>query len=164
MHKAIVGFEDYLITDTGQVYSLKTMKYLKLRLDRYGYYKVTLYKNGSPKYVTLHRLLAQAFIPNPENKSTVDHIDRNPSNNQLENLRWATYAEQTKNRDLSEMKCKQRKHFGMPINEITKNEEKEYDCLRGVPNISHSTLEYHIRRGEKEFFANGRHFKIKGVV
>ena len=45
----------------------------------------------------LHRLLAEAFIPNPENKPTVDHIDRNPSNNDLSNLRWATHYEQHQN-------------------------------------------------------------------
>lgn len=48
-------------------------------------------------YHLIHRLVAETFIPNPENKPTVDHIDRNPNNNCLSNLRWATHSEQRDN-------------------------------------------------------------------
>jgi len=59
-----------------------------------GYYQVKL--NGKKYY--LHRLLAQAFIPNPENKPFVDHIDGDRKNNALSNLRWCTHAENMRNR------------------------------------------------------------------
>lgn len=49
-------------------------------------------------YRSIHRLIAETFIENPENKPTVDHIDGNPKNNNLDNLRWATYKEQMNNR------------------------------------------------------------------
>lgn len=58
-----------------------------------GYYVVTL--NG--KKFLLHRLLAEAFIPNPDNKPEVDHIDGNPQNNSLDNLRWSTHKENLNN-------------------------------------------------------------------
>lgn len=53
--------------------------------------------NGKKVNYFVHRLVAEAFIPNPENKPTVDHIDRDPANNKVSNLRWATHHEQRMN-------------------------------------------------------------------
>ena len=57
---------------------------------------ITLNKDGNTKYHLIHRLVAKAFIPNPENKKTVNHIDGNPLNNIVTNLEWATYSENVK--------------------------------------------------------------------
>ena len=61
---------------------------------RNKYWMVDLYKNNKSEKVPIHRLLAEAFIPNPENKLTVDHKDGDRQNNSIDNLRWATYGEQ----------------------------------------------------------------------
>lgn len=53
------------------------------------------------KHYTVHRIVAETFIPNPENKPTVDHIDIDPHNNAVSNLRWATYKEQQANRKVA---------------------------------------------------------------
>ncbi len=107
--KDIVGFEGYYqVSNFGNVKSLeRKCKALgnKLRtvpskakavtIDRYGYPKVSLDKDGHSYYFTIHRLVAQTFIPNPENKPQVNHIDGNKQNNCVENLEWCTAKENT---------------------------------------------------------------------
>ena len=63
------------------------------RISNKGYSTVTLSKNGQSKSQHVHRLLAQAFIPNPENKATVNHLNGDKLDNRIENLEWATYSE-----------------------------------------------------------------------
>ena len=69
-------------------------KVLKPNVDGYGYEAVTLSKNGKRKTYLVHRLVAMAFIDNPLQKETVNHIDGNKLNNSVENLEWATQKEQ----------------------------------------------------------------------
>jgi len=87
--KDIVGFP-YQINRDGVVMNKRTCKILKHNLDNVGYYQVTLCKDGIPRKFRVHRLLAIAFIPNPNNYPIVDHIDINRQNNNLSNLRWVT--------------------------------------------------------------------------
>ena len=70
-------------------------KLLSLTNTSTGYKKVELVKNGQRKSIRVHRLVAQAFIPNPENKLEVNHIDGNKTNNHVENLEWVTSSENT---------------------------------------------------------------------
>ena len=58
-----------------------------------GYQRITLMKEGIKKRYMCHRLVAQEFIPNPENKPFINHIDGNPSSNKVENLEWCTQSE-----------------------------------------------------------------------
>lgn len=64
-----------------------------------GYLIVNLRKDGVRKSFLIHRLVAEAFIPNPDNKLTVDHMNRNRADNRMDNLRWATRLEQADNTD-----------------------------------------------------------------
>ena len=95
----IKGYEDYTIYRDGKVFNTKFDRFLNPCLRKDGYLQVCLSKNGKAKSFGLHQLLALAYIPNPENKPTVDHIDINPSNNNLSNLRWATQSEQLENQN-----------------------------------------------------------------
>jgi len=94
--KEIKNYEDYLISDRGRVFSFYTKKVLKPGdSSTGGYLLVDLYKNGNRKSQKVHRLVALAFIPNPENKETVNHIDGVKTNNHADNLEWATHSENT---------------------------------------------------------------------
>ena len=86
----------YKISTIGQIISFHKRNYnksLKERIDRAGYKTVKLSKNGVTTTCFLHRLIASAFIPNPENKGFVNHIDGDKLNNDIENLEWCTHAE-----------------------------------------------------------------------
>ena len=95
LFKPIPNFEDYLIDRNGNIYSLKTRKFLK-SYDQ-GYLSVSLYKDKKIKKNYLHRLLGITFIPNPNNLPCIDHIDRDRKNNKLDNLRWVNHLENRKN-------------------------------------------------------------------
>ena len=92
----IVDYENkYQVSNFARVKSFckGKVKLLKLDVDNKGYLRVGLYKNGKQKMCLVHILVAKAFIPNPDNKPCVNHIDGNKQNNSIENLEWVTSSE-----------------------------------------------------------------------
>lgn len=88
--KKIAGYANYSVSNKGRVRNDKTGKIRSLVLGTNGYYQVQLF-NPTRKLHYLHRLIAEAFIPNPNNYPCVNHIDENKTNNSIENLEWCTY-------------------------------------------------------------------------
>lgn len=93
----IPGYEGiYKANVNGQIWGEPRKKFLKPKINKYGYHCLTFYKNNKKISVTIHRLIAQTFIPNPENKPEVNHIDGNKTNNCVKNLEWVTASENHK--------------------------------------------------------------------
>jgi len=94
MFNKITNLSNYLIEDNGKVFSLHKKDYIKLYKNNYGYYFVSLKTDdGKWKSFFIHRLVAEAFIPNPKEYPVVMHLDDDPSNNQSFNLRWGTQSD-----------------------------------------------------------------------
>lgn len=96
--KDIKGFEGlYQVSNLGNVRSLKyrnqkLVKNLTPQTNNHGYKVVGLGENGKTKFALVHRLVATAFIDNPNNYPVVNHKDENPLNNRVDNLEWSTYS------------------------------------------------------------------------
>lgn len=100
--KDIKGYEDkYQVSNTGKVRSKDRFdsamrnrikgQIIKQVSSAHGYKRLNLCKNGKPRLWLVHRLVAEAFIPNPNNLPYINHKDENPSNNNVDNLEWCTH-------------------------------------------------------------------------
>ena len=95
MWKKIKNRSNYSVNENGEIRNDISGKIKSAYVCKgNGYYYVDLWENNKCKKMQLHRIIAEAFIPNPEDKPTVDHVDGDRKNNRIDNLRWATYSEQ----------------------------------------------------------------------
>lgn len=134
--KPVVGFEKYyLVSDSGQVQSRRRYSALKPKIDRYGYKAVTLSVNGKHYHRTVHRLVAQAFIPNPDNLPTVNHINEDKTDNRVCNLEWVSIADNdnhgTRNERMADTKCR------LPVEQVS--EDGVIAVYKGVKDASRKT-------------------------
>jgi len=91
-----MDISNYFIEENGNVFSLSKCRNLKHQICNIGYHRVGLIlDSGKRRTCSVHRLVALKYIPNPENKPCVNHIDGNKSNNHVNNLEWCTYKENT---------------------------------------------------------------------
>jgi hypothetical protein len=122
MYKVVEGYENYRVSKNGTVTNnkgLKLSQFWRGCKKRDGQYLcVTLYNKGKKKNHAVHRLVAIAYIPNPENKEEVDHIDMNRENNNCSNLRWLTRQENQSN-------TRRSKRFKNKVKEKQNEKEKK---------------------------------------
>jgi heat shock protein HspQ len=121
--KQIEGYTGYFVDQNGNLYSNRHKKYngIPTKLIQFnlkGYLAIKLWdENNKVKTVLSHKIIAKAFIPNPEKKPHIDHIDRNKRNNNISNLRWCTHQENMQNKDYVRHILQMDK-FGNVINEF----------------------------------------------
>ena len=120
MYKKIKNYENYLIYDNGDIFNLNTKKILNGSIGENGYKYYRLSKNGKKKMFYAHRLVAEHFIDNPKNLPIVNHIDGNKLNNNINNLEWISYSNNTK-------------HFHKIIKKIKHNQKQE-KYINDLPN------------------------------
>tara|TARA_Y100000310_G_C20704371_1_gene833798 strand:+ start:22935 stop:23381 length:447 start_codon:yes stop_codon:yes gene_type:complete len=147
----VIEFRDgYFVNELGSIYSSKarngSLRELKGKVRRSGYREVLVTVNGVREYLLVHRVVAQAFIENPKNKRTVNHIDGNKLNNNAANLEWATDSENLKHaRDSGLLKtCK----ITMDIAEKIRSEKGTLLELSKKYGISKTQVGY-IKQGKR---------------
>lgn len=94
--KEIAGYPNYMIDSVGRVWSKNRNRFLLASKDKDGYMQVVLCKDGLRKTHRVHRLVAEAFIPNRDNLPVVNHLDGVKDNNCVENLEWCDVSHNTK--------------------------------------------------------------------
>ena len=125
----IDGFDNYEVSNLGKVRNMKSGRVLKPKPHKDGYLRHGLYKNNKQKTLLLHRIVATAFIDNPEAKPQVNHIDENKTNNDLSNLEWCTAKENsiygTRTKRIAE------KHFKKVIQlDLNDNVLNEFESIK----------------------------------
>jgi hypothetical protein len=158
--KQIEGYENYYIDEMGKVFSKRRNKYLSPGFIK-GYEFVHLSVNKTLKNFLVHRLVAESFIDNPYNKPTVNHKDGNKRNNHVENLEWATQAENNKHAfDIlgreGSMKGKIWKDHPNSRKIMCINNNKIYN------SISEASEELNLFSSSISFVCSGKYKKTKG--
>lgn len=130
--KDVVGFEElYQVSSLGRIKSFKKKneKILKPYLDKNGYTNIGFCRKTRSKRYLLHRIVAIAFIPNPDNLPQVNHKDGNKQNNAKNNLEWSTPSENTQHSYDTGLKPKGSKHHNAKLTENQVLEIRESKSL-----------------------------------
>ena len=178
--KDIKEFKDYTIDTEGNVYSKRKHKYLKQTINKYGYCKVTLQKDKYKKMYSVHRLVAEAFIPNYNKLPQVNHIDGDKQNNHVANLEWCTAKhnmnEAVRTGLFDNCKKIQKENavknnlnkYHILANEVTKKKVAQYDKQNNLLNTYESISEASRKTGititSISYSANGKRKTAGGFI
>lgn len=148
--------DTYAVNSEGKIKNLKTQKILKTHKNKLGYVFVRLSLKGLSKKHRVHRLVGVAFIPNPDNKPFINHLDSNPSNNHKSNLAWCTQAENIQHAYTYGFKTPTMNRVGTKTGKGSKYANVYLDKARNrwIANVDFSTSEGNFKR--RKFFAVSR--------
>lgn len=122
-------FDKYCINDKGELYNIKTNRKLKLRPSNKGYLKTNISIDGKLKTVFIHRLVAEAFIDNPNNLPQVNHKDENKQNNCVENLEWCDAKYNMNYGTINERRAKSSFRKKVNMYDLNNNLIKEFNSI-----------------------------------
>lgn len=161
--KKIIGYEyNYEVSTTGEVWALeRTIINIRGNPQRYprrclkpdsaitGHQRVTLSLDGVTKKHSVHRLVAQAYIDNTMNKPDVNHIDNDPTNNNVSNLEWCTHSENMKHAQVQGRLTAAQSKGGREIGTVL---HKKYRDVIGMSFNSFTVVSISARRKSKQYF------------
>lgn len=133
----------YFVDINGNVYSKRSKLHkLKQHINGYGYPTVSLFINKKDKQFCVHRLVAQTYILNPENKTDVNHIDGNKLNNNIKNLEWSTRSENTLHQHRTGLV--NNNGINSPLSKLTERDIINIRYLKGKEPQHKTGLRYNI--------------------
>lgn len=165
--KPVLGYEDrYEVSNLGNVASLKfargsNRRILKQSTNTWGYSQVTLSKDKKKKNVVIHRLVAEAFIENPQNLPQVNHIDENKHNNRADNLEW---CDSHYNINYGERKARVSNTLKQPVvATLPDGTEEFYASVQEAASalgVSHSAISSAIHERDRHRRCKGRKWRF----
>lgn len=140
MSKYVKGYDNYIITRDGRVINTSTNKELKV-CKTARYYNLQLSKGGKARTFSLHRLIAEAYIPNPNNYPAVRHLNDDRTDNRVENLAWGTVSDNMKDKFTNGYKMHSRKLDAEKVGKIrTLKGEFTQEHLAYLFDVSRRTI------------------------
>lgn len=163
--KEIPGYNGrYLISQTGVVYSRYLKREMKPANSGNGYYFVRLCNKGVMKNLMIHRLVAAAFVPNPDGLPEIDHIDGNKKNNVYTNLRYVSHLDNMRNPNTEPKRFEAiRKKQGIPVIAFLNGKRVgKYSCLMEAARDLGLSCS-HIAKHLKGYFTHVKGYKFERV-
>lgn len=147
----------YHVSNTGYIMNMNTLKMLATTKTRQGYMRLNLWHDGRSTNVAVHRLIAEVFLPNPENKQIVNHIDGNPSNNRLENLEWSTIQENVEHAYATGLS---KRGEDCTVAKLTEAQVLEIiECMRNSQTVAQTAKQFNMSAAAISNIWNGKTWK-----
>lgn len=156
--KVLPSNSNYAVSDDGQIMSLRANKILSPKHNWDGYLRIQIWGHCSCRFVVVHRLIAEAFLPKPDFENPViNHKNGNKSDNRVENLEWVTQQENIRHAWRTGLSKQRLNQNGKPVRQLTKNGElvAEYPSMKAVEralgihasHISYATIHHGTANG-----------------